>query len=319
MAQPTRSEEDERVPVNSAQSALVAVIAQLTRERGRLETDLDTALIEIGREEAQSRRAIEEGHRRLSALRELRREYEERRGGLSQEMVHREWGAVRDGLCADRDRFLSRAALIADAIASREASLNAELAEPELATLVHEYVKFKEAGSALAAMPPDYREAILTQHARVKRRLEPYIAAANTGPPSLAVEPAGVGLVASADPADGRPEALVLVLPVPYAVYTEWTARPEDLASMLAYRMVAATFTLLRSIGAADAPVRYVEVHGCLALQVWLGDHEVQGDLRERTLEHLAAAIEAAEEIRAANVELYTLWLRPELLGEEPS
>lgn len=299
-------------------SALVSVLEDVTRERGQIEGELGEALRDIGREEAASRRSVEEGHRRLAALRAVRREYEDRLGGLSAEMLHREWEAVRDGLTTDRDRFVSRAALVADAIASREAAMNAELAEPELASAVDEYLKFREAESSLAAMPPDYRDAILAQHRRVLRRLEPYIAAANAGPPPLAVAPLGVGVIASADPADGRAEALVLVLPVPYGVYADWTAAPEDLTSQLAYRMIGAVFRMLHLLDAADAPVRYLDVHGCLGIQVWLGDHEVEGDLREIALEQVAAAADEATELWAAGVEVYTVWLQPELLGEEP-
>lgn len=225
MASPRPGPDAPRMKGHASASALVSVLEDVTRERGQIEGDLGAALVDIGREEAASRRSVEEGHRRLAALRALRREYEERLGGLSSEMLHREWEAVRDGLTTDRDRFLYRAGLVADAIASREASMNEELAEPELSAAVKEYLKFREAEASLGAMPPDYRDAILAQHRRVLRRLEPYIAAANAGPPPLAVPPVGIGVIASADPAEGRPEALVLVLPVPFAVYADWTDR----------------------------------------------------------------------------------------------
>jgi hypothetical protein len=308
-----------RAPQRSSTSALVAVLDDVTRMRGELEVDLDTALVEIGREEASCRRTIEEGHRRLAALRELRREYEDRVEGLTAEMLHREWEAVRQGLVADRERLQARAAMVAEAVASLEASMNAELAEPELAAALREYIKFREAEASLGAMPADYRAAILAQHRRVQRRLEPSIAAANAGPAPLSVAPAGIGILASADPAEGRPEALVLVLPLPSAVYADWISRKEDLCSQLAYRMVAAVFRLLARIDAADAPVRYLDVHGCLGVQVWLGDHEVEGDMREGLLERLAAAAEEAVDLWGAGVEVYCVWVRPELLGEEPT
>lgn len=300
-------------------SALVCVLDEVTRERSRLEVDLDGALTEIEREEASSRRAIEEGQRRLAALRELRREHEARLAGLATEMHQREWAAVRDGLGEDRDRLVARASLVHEAIVARESALNAELRQPELATALVEYQKYREAEPGLAAMPADYRAALTEQHRRVLRRLDPYISAANAGPPPLGVPPVGVGVIATVDPFEGRAQALVVVLPVPYEVYAEWSRRPEDLCSHLSYRMVAVVFRLLAVLGAPDAPVRYVSVHGCLAIQVWLGDHEVEGDLRERSLELIAMISEEAPELWAAGVELYTLWLRPDLLGEEPA
>jgi hypothetical protein len=214
---------------------------------------------------------------------------------------------------------MARVELVQLAVLDRVAQLDRELEEPELAGAVEEYLKFREAETSLAAMPPDYRDAIVSQHRRVLRRLEPYINAANAGPPPLDVPPVGIGVVASADPAEGVPEALVVVLPVPFAVYGEWNKREEDLASQIAFRLVAAVIQLLSSLGAADAPLRYVEVHGCLAIQVWLGDHEVEGDVRERALEAISGAAEEAPELWAAGVELYAVWLKSELLTEEPS
>lgn len=299
-------------------SALVAGIDGVTRERGRLEAEIETALEDIAKEEALARRLLADCQRRIIALRELRLEQEERLDGLAGEMTSREWQVVHEGLRGDLGRFMERAAQVEALALAREEALETELAQPELAAAVEEHLRFRETEQALAAMPAPYREQVLTQHRRVLRRLEPYITAANAPAPTFEGPPLAVGVVAAADPADGQPEALVVVLPVPFAVYADWVGRREDLATALAYRMVASLFRMLATVGAADAPMRPAEVHGCLALQVWLGDHSVEGDLRERALEAIATAAVEGGELAAAGVELYALWLRPDLLTEEP-
>lgn len=57
--------------------------------------------------------------------------------------------------------------------------------------------------------------------------------------------PAGIGVLVSAEPASGPTRALLVVLPVPYAVYEEGAHRGEDLATALAFRSVAAVHELL--------------------------------------------------------------------------
>jgi hypothetical protein len=83
--------------------------------------------------------------------------------------------------------------------------------------------------------------------------------------------------------------------------------------------MVAAVTVLVAELGAPEAPLRYADLQGSLALQVWLGDHLIEGDLRERALERIGGAAEVGVELEAAGVEVYALWLAPELLVEAAS
>ncbi len=299
-------------------SVLVSALQQIGRDRARLEDEVDAAIAEIVREEKVNRKAIEEGHRRLVALRVVRREHEDKRLQISETVARWEADAIREGLRRDRERFLARVALVDEAVRHRDAQLEAELLRPEVAVSVGEYENYLLAEPSLGSMPAAIRRSVVEKHQRLLRKLDPYIRAANVGPPPLATASLGLGLVAAADPSEGPPEALVVVLPVPYEVYSDWRDRPEDLATQLTYRVLGAVFRLLDALGASDAPVHYDEVHGNLAIQVWLGDHVVEGELRERTLELIEGAYEEAAELWAASVEIYTVWVRPELLaGEE--
>jgi hypothetical protein len=135
------------------------------------------------------------------------------------------------------------------------------------------------------------------------------------GPLQLEV-PAGVGVLVSAQPPAGPTQALLVVLPAPYSVYEEGTHRPEDLATWLSYRAVSAVHELLVSVGAVDATVRFASLHESLAIQVWLGEAPGGGDLREPVMEHLGTAFEAAPELHSAGLEVYAVWIAPDLLAE---
>jgi hypothetical protein len=294
--------------------AVVAVLDEIAQWRTRADAEYGASVQEIEREEDGSRRAIEEAQRQLLALAALRRELEERHLSVGRETERREAQALRDGLATDRQIVAERAQMLAAAIGAREAEINAALADPDVATAVTEYEKFVEIEASLAALPSSYRRAILEHHEKVRRRLDPIIQASNAGPPKLDLPPVGIGVLLAADPPEGQPEGLVVAIPVPFEIYGDWAERKEDLGSLMAYRMVAAVSRILEAAGAADAPVQYVSLYGCLAIQVWLGDHEASADLREHALEAVGAVGEEAEELAAAGIEIYGLWVRPQLL-----
>ena len=85
----------------------------------------------------------------------------------------------------------------------------------------------------------------------------------------------------------------------------------------LAWRILAATYQLLAQVSASDAPVQFMEVSGNLAIQVWLGDHQVPDDFRERTMEAIQGVPADAAELESAGVDVYGFWLKPELVGLE--
>lgn len=298
-------------------SALVAALQAVSRRRARHETAIDEAIAEVEREDAANRRIIEESHRRLVALRALKQEQEARRSALDARAMAEEAEAVRRGLAEDRERLEARGAQLDEALRARDVALAADLAAPEVNAAIEEYERAVELDASLGAMPAPVRREILERRERLERKLAPWIRAVNAAPPSLGAPPLGIGVLASADPADDAPEALVLLAPVAWATFADWADRRESLATWLAYRLVAAVSRALAAVGAADAPVQYGEVHGCLAIQVWLGDHEVEGDLREVTLEQISLLVDDAPELRAAGLEVYGVWVRPELLVEE--
>ncbi len=304
---------------NPQRPAVIAELEEIAEWKARADAEFGASVAEVDHEENAARRQIEEAQRQLVALATLRAELRDKHTQVGLESERRERVAIRQGLANDRQVIEARASLLAEAIAEREAALQAQLQDPEIASAVEEYEKFVEIEASLAALPQSYRRAILDHHDKVRRRLEPVIAASNAGPPNLGLDPVGVGVLFSVDAPAGTPEALVAVLPVPSAVSRDWAERKEDLCSLFAYRVVAAVSRLLAAIGAGSAPIQYSDLHGCLAIQVWLGECAVQGDINERALEEIGAVREEAEELTAAGIELYGLWVRPTMLGEEES
>lgn len=297
--------------------AVIAVLEEIAQWKARADAEFAGTMGEVDRDEAAARRAIDEAQRQLVALAALRAELRDKHAMVGLGAERRERMALREGLATDRGSIEDRAQKLAVAVAEQDAALQRQLKDPEIASAVEEYEKFVEIEASLASLPAGYRKAILDHHERVRRRLEPVIAASNAGPPSLGLPNVGVGVLFAVDPAEGPPEALVAVLPVPFAVCRDWAERPEDLSSRFAYRVVAAVSRLLGAVGAGAAPIQYTELSGCLAIQVWLGDCEVQGDIKERALEEIEALREEASDLSAAGIELYGLWVRAAMLADE--
>ncbi|MSQ00598.1 MAG: hypothetical protein EXR71_01735 [Myxococcales bacterium] len=302
---------------NANNPAVIAVLEEIATWKSRADDEFSGSMAEVDQDEDAARRAIEEAQRQLLALATLRAELRERQSEVAMEAERRERAALREGLSTDRTVIEARAAALEAAIQVREAALAKQLEDPEVAAALDEYEKFVEVEAQLGSLPASYRRAILDHHERVRRRLEPVIAASNAGPPPLGLEPVGVGVLFAVDPIEGTPEALVAVLPVPFAVCRDWAERKEDLASLFAYRVVAAVSRLLAAVGAGTAPIQYTELAGCLAVQVWLGDCALTGDLHERALEEIDALREEADELSAAGIELYGLWVRATMLADE--
>ncbi|MDP2304533.1 MAG: hypothetical protein Q8P18_00730 [Pseudomonadota bacterium] len=292
----------------------MSVLDGISDWRTSAAAELDQALAAINEEERAVRRRIEDAQRQFAALGSIRREQEERLLELEEETLRRKRAGVRYALELDRAVLEERAVALRAARERHDAALGAGLDAPEMAEAINEYLDARERTAGLRGSLVSLPEELLTEPARA--RLDPYLRAAAAAPPPLSAPWVGVGVVVSVDPPEGRPEALLVVLPVPWAVYADVVHREEDLCTSLAYRMVAALHVLLAEVGAPDALVRFDDLQGSLAIQVWLGDTPVVVDLRERVMEAVAGAVEGAAELQAAALEVYAVWLAPDLLVE---
>lgn len=280
--------------------------------RSQVGRALDDTLTAIAAEERTVRRELDEMQRRYGALGTIRREEEARLSSLEEEALRRKRASVREALAVDRALLEERAGMLTEVHAAQDEAFAAGLDEPDVAEAVHAFLDHQEHGASVV-------EALDALSTEGRRLLEPYLAAAVAAPPPLPVPMAAVGVLVSADPPVGSPEALAMVIPVPWAVYADGTARPEDLCTLLAYRLVGALYKLLGTLGAAHAPVRFSDIQGNLGVQVWLGDHPIGEELREQVLEGISDAVAGAPELEAAGLEVYAVWLTPDLLAEAVS
>ena len=284
--------------------------------RAEVEALIDHRLEEIDREEARIREAIEQLRGELLALDGLRAQVRAEAEGLDQARDERAHQALLEGLAAERDALAGRSVALSSAREAAQEALSAELEDPEIAGFVAEYERYSELEGTLDALPESYRQAIQAHHETVKRRLEPFFARAEAADVTLDAEVLPLSVVACLEDVEGedRPESLTLVLPVDAAVYAGWAERPEDLPARLGYRTVALAARLARTLGAADAPLTWRAHEGFVSVHLWLGDHELSGDVRAAAEAEAEATYGAADQLAAARVRPALHWVPPEIL-----
>jgi hypothetical protein len=296
---------------------LVVSLEMVERWREETEADLNRQIREIDDETDQINAKIAELQRQITAISALREETQSRLGGLDDEQISRTRDTVLSGLETEGPLLDERAALWRAAVSDQEAAMDRLLQDPSVASLVEEYKQFAELEPTLDMLPAGYRKALLAHHEEVKAQLKPFIEAAQASPPTLDVADQGFTLIASLDPQEGTPEALAVIVPVPFETYSRWSERSEDLHALIAYRVVGALASLLSEVGASEAPLQYAPYEDKLAIQVWLGDSEVQGDIKtalERQVSRLKAS---STELQVCRLDPYLVWLSPDAIIPE--
>ncbi len=296
---------------------LVVSLEMVDRWREETESDIKRELLEIDEQEEQLNAKIAELQRQLKAVSALREEMQSRLGELDEDQINRTRDAVLSGLETEAPLLQERALLWRSAVSDQEAAMDRLLQDPTVAGLVEEYKQFAEIEPTLEMLPAGYRKALTAHHEEVKAQLKPYIEAAQSAPPVLDVEDAGFTLIASLDPQEGAPEALAVIVPVPFETWSRWTERSEDLHALIGYRIVGALATMLAEIGASEAPLQYAPYEGKLAIQVWLGESEVQGDLKQSLERQVSRLKSQAAELRVTRLEPYLVWLAPDAIIPE--
>lgn len=305
-----------KAPVQSVPQ-LVVSLERVQRWREETEGELKRQLKEFDEEEERLGASIAELQLQLKAVSALREEIQGQLSELDDEQLGRTRDAVLSGLETEGPLIEERAKAWQEAIAQQEAALEGLLGDDSVSSLVDEYKQFVEAEPTLDLLPAGYRKALLSHHEVVKAKLKPLLEAASSPPPPLDVEEAGFTLIASLDPTEGPPEALALIVPITFETFSRWGDRPEDLSSLIAYRVVGALATLLAEVGASEAPLQYAPYEDKLAIQVWLGDSQVEGDLKSALERQIARLKANAAELRGARLEASLVWLPPDAIIPE--
>lgn len=295
--------------------ALADALDRLGHWRAQIDDELDGGLQEIEAEESEIRRGLVELERQLRALGALKTEVQQRKTLAEEALRKRSWQAVRKALAVDRAVLVQRAAALSNASVEHRARLGEEMRRLKLDNLGEEGLRLKER-LAQAGLPMVTRSSLELRIRQIEEKLSPHLQAMDQVP-SLDLPPIGVGVVVTPEPAEGPVQALLALLPVPWSVYSHWNSRTEDLASRLTWRMIAAFYRMLNQMGAANAPVRFSPMDDGLSLSIWLGDHLVPSDLKDRAMEAIQSVHEDAADLEAVSLEVYGFWLSPELVDLE--
>lgn len=128
--------------------------------------------------------------------------------------------------------------------------------------------------------------------------------------------PKCVGIIASIEPDFLQPEAMAVLIPVPFSIYTEPNAGEDSLQQVLAYRCVGAITSALRKIGLQEASFNFGEYKGFLSVQVWLQGKKLNGDIRQSLSLEFQHMRDYTAELQSVRLSMEITWLDPELLDD---
>jgi len=302
---------------SSTQPLLKRELGAIERWRSEQAEALDKTLVSLAAEEQELRERLAALQRSIESNAERQREIKREVASLPRQVVDRAHQALLDALKQDRGVVEARSNALQEVRELALLQLEEQLQEPEMAAAIEEFEKFREVEPVLGSLPPSYRQVVMDHHARLKARLAPLFAFAEGPREALDLEPATVMLAASLEAAEGRASAFALFLPIDHQVYRAWADRPEDLAAQLAYRIVAGVSRALERLGAPDAPVVYQDYSGCISIQVWLDDHDVEADVAAVVEESLVAGLAQAPELAQVRLGVQVAWVAPEIVGPE--
>jgi hypothetical protein len=270
---------------------------------------------DVDRESAKLEADIAELQRQLDVCATLRAEFSEREAALPADETRRNREALLVGLDRERALIEARADALSRAGKAREDRVARLMEDAEIARLVDEFEQFGDVEPTLESLPAGYRSAILAHHDSVRRRLQPVFDAVAAELPPTGEPPAAFTIVAAVDPQEGTPDALGLIVPVHHDVAARWAERGEDLCSLIAYRIIGAVSGALADAGSADAPIQHSDYEGCLAIQVWLGDHPPRADIKEALAARFDRLREEASELRTTGLDVYLVWVSPDVVA----
>ncbi len=297
---------------------LVSALDDIDRWRQQSDADADREHGEISDEQERLRREIEEREATLETLAARKTEVEDLKASLPGEQLQRRREATLKNLAGDRGLVAARGSLYGDQVKARERRVQELIEKPQYNKLVKEYEEFQDVEMGLDSLPKTYKQAILAHHATVKNELTPVFDAMASNIEPVDAQGIGVAVVGSIDAPDGgAPEALAIIVPTPFETCSKWAERAEDLAALIAYRVIGCVGRMLQEVGAADAPLQYAEYENALAIQIWLGDSDIKGSL-ERVLDDLIDEVNGnAAEFEAGKIRLQMVWVEPEVVAPD--
>ena len=260
---------------------------------------------------------LEELNSQLAAVQLEREESWKQRAETDSEELNRARDAVQVGLAKDNNFISERDVFYQELLREREERVTTLINSPTLSKKVQEFAQFQDTQLQFDSLPESYRSVILKHHDEVRAELHPVFTAFSEPLRMLDAEKRNVGLLATLDPPDARPEALALTLPIPFSVYTNLSETVETLHHLLAYRCCAAVSSMLLKVGVPSAPIQFVDYNGMISIRVWLGDYDVVGDVKNTLEKELELISKNSSEFKSVQLGVDVAWVELDVLMTE--
>lgn len=290
---------------------LSAELESIRNWREEREAGCRRDLNQIDEEDNRLHQKLAEIQRKLSENAQLREHVLAQLHQLPIDEGRRSHNVLLDTLGTDHKFVIERSNALRGAFLEQQAALQARLDDPAVSDMIGEYESFKELEPALSNMPPSYRKVALDHHESLRSRLLPLFELAQGTPGPLEQPVVPVGIICSVDPEEGAPTAFAVIVPTDYNTYRDWALQDQGLQTVIGYSLVGSISQVLHRCGAANAPVAFRNYEGCLAIQVWLGNQNVKGDLVEIATEIIESSARLCPDIEAARLVCKAVWVSP--------
>jgi hypothetical protein len=282
----------------SAAEALEAGVRWRQEEEARYQTEIT----EVDQELARVREAIQNLQQQLSTLSQHRSELASRGGGFEEAEAERVYADLFATLGAQAQAVEARSQELAAAEQAQAQAYQAVVSDPATRALLDQYKAFKATiEPTLAMMPEAYRSAILAAHEALSAQLKAKLGSVDTGPVEHPGPELTVDVLFAVDAPEGSADILMLVLPVPEAVQSEWADRPDTAGLRLAARVAQGVYAACHQIGAPHAHAMFGGHQGLLAMEL-----ELPGGDPAKVTAVVQAALDAAlagpEEMKRARM-----------------
>ena len=189
------------------------------------------------------------------------------------------------------------------------------LKQPKFQEKITEYEEFQKNQNEFSRLPKSYQAAIRKHHEQVEKDLTPIFRALSEQLPPAKESKCIFGIVAAIDPSFDKPEAMAVVIPVPFSTYTDPSTEDEDLHQVIAYRICAGISGALHRIGVSNASIHYGDYKGFLSIQVWLEGQNLSGDIKQAISFELERIRTRSSELKAAQLGVDISWVESEMLA----
>ncbi len=301
---------------STERSELVHQLKQVQEWGERQAAHWEQKQAELTRTIQQTEQDIQQLTKRLEELKAQKVDFEQQVSQRESEVVQRMKEAVRSGLQAAEETLVTRNVLLGQQRKQRQDRVENVLNEPKFQEKIAEYRQFQETKAQLLKLPSSYRNAILQHHEVVRKELEPIFMAADQPLPKTNKPAKSVGLIASIEPNFIQPEAMAVIVPVPFDIYTQPSAGEDNLQQVLAYRCVGAITSALHKIGLREVDFNFGEHNGYLSIQVWLEGKKLNGDIRQSISLEFQQLRDYASELQAIRLGVEVTWLGVDLLTD---